>query len=83
MGDVVLDAPVSQISIDRRGVLSIGVRDTTVCLSKKHLRCVQALLTLDLIFDLLQWVEVGHGRSGSARNPVPYCGRSATLMGRT
>jgi len=83
VGDVVMDAPVSQISIDRRGVLSIGVRDTTVCLGKKHLSFMQALLTLDLIFDQLQWIQVGHGRSGSARNPVPYCGRSATLMGRT
>jgi hypothetical protein len=83
MGHVVLDASVSQVCIDRRRVLGIGVWDASVRLSKKHLRCMQALLTLDLIFDQLQWVEVGHGRSGSARNPVPYCGRSATLMGRT
>jgi len=56
MGDVVLNAPIGQISIDRRGVLGIGVGDTTVCLGKKHLGFMQALLTLDLIFDQLQWI---------------------------
>ena len=53
MGDVVLNASVSQVCIDRRRVLSIGVRDATVRLSKKHLRCMQALLTLNLVFDQL------------------------------
>lgn len=83
MGHVVLDAPINQVSIRLWRVLSIGVRDATVRLSKKHLGVMQTLLTLDLVFDQLQWIEVGHDRSGSTRNPVPYCGRSATLMGRT
>lgn len=83
MGHVVLDAPVDEISFALRRVLSIGVGHSPICLSKKHLGIMQALLTLDLVFDQLQWIEVGHDRSGSTRNPVPYCGRSATLMGRT
>jgi len=83
VGYVVLDAPINQVSIRLWRVLGIGVGNTPIRLSKKHLGIMQALLALDLVLDQLQWIEVGHDRSGSTRNPVPYCGRSATLMGRT
>lgn len=53
-----LDSPIGQVCTGYRRVLNVGVGDATVRLSKKHLGVVQALLTLDLLLDELQGIEI-------------------------
>lgn len=72
MVDVVLHAPVGEISIDLwLIVLSILVGHTSVCLGKEQLSVLQALLALLLLLNELQVIEDRHGATAVVATPFP------------
>jgi hypothetical protein len=70
--DVVLDASVRQIGVNGRLIVfGILIGHTSVCLGKKQLSVLQALLALLLLLDELQVIEDRHGATAVVATPFP------------